>query len=152
MKRVNITGALAITLVLQAVTSSHAAAAGERFYRWIDAEGNPVNSDVPPATGVEYEVISTDSSMVRKVEADEESATADGDSDTEEKPVPEDSRRQVIEKNPEFCAQARDNLAQLDTRARIRMRDDKGEVRYLNEQERGVEREKALAAIEAYCE
>ena len=62
MKRVNITGALAITLVLQAVTGSHAAAEGERFYRWTDAEGNQVNSDVPPATGIEYEIISTDKS------------------------------------------------------------------------------------------
>jgi len=153
LKRMNVMGALALSLALQTMTGSDTIAAGDRIYRWTDAEGNQVNSDVPPPVGVAYDVISTDSSMVRSVAADEESASIGEEGQSEEKPAaPVDSRRVTIEKNPEYCAQAKNNLTQLDTRARIRLMGDDGKVRYLDEQERAVEREKALAAIEAYCE
>ena len=128
------------------------ASAGETLYRWKDERGNPVNSDRPPPIGVEYEVISTSSSMVRKVEADEGAVAL------KVKPTPGNEFEQtssdvpVVEKNPEFCERAKDNLAQIDSNARIRMRNDQGEVRYLSEEEKAAEREKALTSIEAYCE
>jgi hypothetical protein len=157
LKYVNITGAVALALVLLG-QGGVCAAAEDNLYRWTDEQGNQVNSDVPPPAGVEYEVLSTSSSMVRSVETGEEKAArseqaaGSGPGKPSEPKVYEDDRRITIEKNPEYCAQARDNLAQLDTRARIRMRDDQGEVRYLDEDERALEREKAIAAIEAYCE
>jgi hypothetical protein len=146
--------ALALVATLLALAAS-AGAAGEVLYRWVDERGNQVNSDRPPPSGIEYETISTSSDMVRTVETEGEEAAP-----TASKPAPgkekeavyEDTRRVVIEKNPEYCAQAKNNLEQIDTTARIRLREANGEWRYLSMEERAVEREKALAAIDAYCE
>lgn len=151
MKQVNITKALGLCSILLLFGTS-AAVSAETLYRWIDDKGNQVNSDRPPPTGIEYEVISTSSSMVRKVDSEEGAVPKTVNSSPGNQFESEQTEQRVIEKNPEYCARARDNLAQLDTRARIRMRDDNGEVRYLNEDERALERDKALAAIEAYCE
>jgi hypothetical protein len=90
--------------------------------------------------------------MVRKVEADE------GAVPLSVKPTPSNdfdqtnANKPVIEKNPEFCERAKDNLKQIDSHARIRMRNDQGEVRYLSDEEKAAEKEKALSSIEAYCE
>jgi hypothetical protein len=151
LKRVNITGALVLVTVVLTLMGSYASA-GQTLYRWTDERGNPVTSDRPPPTGVEYEVISTDSSMVRQVDSEE------GAVPLKVKPTPSNNFEQVntknptIEKNPEYCARAQDNLLQLDTHARIRLRNDQGEVRFLNVEEKITEREKALASIETYCE
>jgi hypothetical protein len=151
LKRVNNTGALVLVMAVLTLLGTYASA-GQTLYRWIDERGNPVNSDRPPPTGVEYEVISTSSSMVRKVESDEGAVPLKVKPTESNKFEPVNTKKTAIEKNPEYCARAQDNLVQLDTRARIRLRNDQGEVRYLNEEERAAEREKALAAIETYCE
>jgi len=151
LKHVNITGALVLAATVLTLWGAYASA-GQTLYRWIDEQGNPVNSDRPPPTGVEYEVISTSSSMVRKVESDEgavplkvkPTVSNDFDAVNTEKPP--------IEKNPEYCARAQDNLAQLDSHARIRLRNDQGEVRFLSDEERAAERQKAISAIETHCE
>jgi hypothetical protein len=149
LKRLIITGSLILVALLLPLSG---ASAGETLYRWLDNRGNPVNSDRPPPKGVEYEVISTSSSMVRKVDSDEGAvplevkSTASNDFEEVNTSTPR------IEKNPEFCARARDNLTQIDSSARIRLRNDQGEARYLSEEEKLAEREKAVSAIEVYCE
>jgi hypothetical protein len=149
LKRLIITGSLILAALLLPLSG---ASAGETLYRWLDDRGNPVNSDRPPPKGVEYEVISTSSSMVRKVESDEGAvplevkSTASNDFEEVNTSTPR------IEKNPEFCQRAQDNLTQLDTHARIRLRNEEGEIRYLDEEEKAAERQKALDAIEAFCE
>ena len=40
------------------------------LYRWKDSQGNMVMSDRQPPAGTEYEAISTDSSVVRRVEGE----------------------------------------------------------------------------------
>jgi hypothetical protein len=126
-------------------------AAGEVYYRWSDERGNPVHSDRPPPKGTDYEVITTGSGFRREVDAEE------GAVPLEVKPTPSNNfvpikEENTIKKNPEFCARARDNLTQLDTKARIRARNEQGEVRYLNDEEKENERKKAQEAISAYCE
>jgi hypothetical protein len=149
LKRLIITGSLILAVLLLPLSG---ASAGETLYRWLDDRGNPVNSDRPPPKGVEYEVISTSSSMVRKVESDEGAvplevkSTASNDFEEANTSTPR------VEKNPEFCQRAQDNLTQLDSHARIRLRNDQGEVRFLSEEEKTIERKKALASIETYCE
>lgn len=127
------------------------AAAGEVYYRWVDERGNPTHSDRPPPKGTDYEVITTGSGFKRQVDAEE------GAVPLEVKPTPSNNfvpikAESTIKKNPEFCARARDNLTQLDTKARIRARNAQGEVRYLNDEEKENERKKAQDAITAYCE
>ena len=150
MKRVTIT-ALVIGLAASALCGSQANAE-RNLYRWTDEQGNQVNSDRPPPVGIQYEVISTSSSMVRKVDPEEGAVPPKVKPTPSDQFEPVDTAKPAVEKNPEYCATAKDNLTQLDTRARIRLRDDQGEVRYLNDAERALEREKAIAAIEAYCE
>lgn len=126
-------------------------AAGEVYYRWVDDRGNPTHSDRPPPKGTDYEVITTGSNFKREVDATE------GAVPLEVKPEPGNEFDVVkesteVKKNPEYCARAQDNLAQLDTRARIRARNEQGEVRYLSEEEKAAEREKAQEAINIYCD
>jgi hypothetical protein len=150
LKRTTITGALILATALLTF-SSFGAHAGAVVYRWKDAAGNPVNSDRPPPQGTDYEVISTTSSMVRPVDAQEGAVplqvkpTANNDF----KPVEAD--KPAVEKNPEYCQRAKDNLLQIDSHGRIRLRDDQGEVRYLTEEEKEAERKNALDAMKVFC-
>jgi hypothetical protein len=151
LKRATITGALILATALLTL-SSFGANNGEVVYRWKDAQGNPVNSDRPPPQGTEYEVISTSSSMVREVDP------AEGAVPLKVKPTvsndfnPVEAKKPAVEKNPEYCARARDNLVQLDSHARIRLRNDQGEIRYLTEEEKTAERKKAEDIIKVHCE
>ncbi|MCR9106138.1 MAG: DUF4124 domain-containing protein [Gammaproteobacteria bacterium] len=125
--------------------------AGDVYYRWIDERGQPVHSDRPPAQGTQYEVVSTGSSLKRVVEADEGAVPAEVEPSVSNRFEATDQAA-TIEKNPEFCQRARDNLVQLDGNGRIRLRDDQGDLYYLNEEQIAAERQKALDAIDAYCE
>ena len=144
------TGVFAVTTALLILLASYATA-DQTLYRWKNERGNPVNSDRPPPAGIEYEVISTGSSLVRKVGANE------GAVPLNVKPTPSNDFEQVdtaepkTQKNTLYCERARDNLEQIDTHARIRMRNDQGEVYYLSEEQKTAEKEKTLAAIKAYC-
>jgi len=126
-------------------------AAAEVLYRWVDERGDPVHSDRPPPAGIDYEVISTGSSLVRPVDA------AEGAVPLEVQPTPSndfepvDTELVVQKKNPEFCARARENLEVLNTHARIRVRNDQGELRYIDEEEKQERREKAQKAIDENC-
>jgi hypothetical protein len=126
--------------------------AGQNIYRWVDARGNQVNSDRPPPQGIKYEVISTQSSLVRPVDADEGAVPAKVEPTPDNEFEPVDTAKPKVLKNPEYCKRAQENLATLDTHAQIRMRDEKGEVRYLSDDEVQVERNKALETIKLNCD
>ena len=150
MKSTITTGVFAVTTALLILLASYATA-DQTLYRWKNERGNPVNSDRPPPAGIEYEVISTGSSLVRKVDANEGAVPLNVE------PTPSNDFEQVetaepkTQKNTLYCERARDNLEQIDTHARIRMRNDQGEVYYLSEEQKTAEKEKTLAAIKAYC-
>lgn len=151
MTRAKKTFALLVTtaVIVFGYTST---ASAETYYRWVDDRGQPVHSDRPPPKGTEYEVVSTDTSLIRSVEADA------GAVPKKVKPTPSNEFEQVetkapmMEKNSEYCARARENLALIDRSPRIKLRDDQGEVRFLDDAERAVERQKALDGIAAHCE
>jgi hypothetical protein len=143
---------IAATAIIM-LTGSLNTSAGTNHYRWVNERGDPVHSDRPPPKGVDYEVITTGSGLTRQVDAEEGAVPAEV--------VPRvgnefeqvnNEQSQAVQKNPEACQRARDNLTQLDSRARIRLRDDQGEVRFLSAEEKSAEREKAVNAIGAYCD
>jgi len=146
-----ITRALVLVTALLTLSSFYASA-DRVVYRWKDDAGNQVNSDRPPPQGVDYEVVSTSSSFVREVDAEEGVVPLEvaPTADTETKPVATSTPQ--IEKNPEHCKTARDNLQTLDSHARIRLRDEQGEYRYIDEDEKQQQRKLALDAIKAFCE
>lgn len=122
------------------------------MYRWVDDRGNPVNSDRPPPKGVDYQVISTNSSMVRPVDAEEGAVPLQVKPSPSNDFDPVDASPPKIEKNPEYCQRARENLETLDLNVRIQMRNEEGEVYFLTEDERAIQRKKALDSIEVNCE
>jgi len=152
LKSVNITSALLIALATLPLASSFAVA-GANVYQWTDERGNQVNSDRPPPAGIKYEVISTQSSLVREVDEEEGAVPPVVKPSPANQFEPVDTAKPAVpEKNPEYCKVAKDNLFLLDTQPRVRMPNAQGEMRILNEEERAAERDKAMAAIESYCE
>ena len=152
MKRKNY---VSLSIVLTAVlgTASLYSAADNTYYRWSDDRGNPVHSDRPPPEGIDYEVVSTGSSLVRRVSAEEGAVPAV----TEPTPgnefeTTETAMAEAPKKNAEYCERAKANLNSLDTNARIRVRDDKGDYRYLSNEEKDTERGIARDLIAVHCE
>ena len=144
---------LYLVLATTLATVSLANAAASTYYRWNDERGNPVHSDRPPPEGIEYEVVSTGSSFIRRVGADEGAVPASTD------PVPGnefDPVRAIVanapKKNPEYCQRARDNLQTLNSTARIRVRNEQGEYRFLDQEEVATEKAKAVDSIAVHCE
>jgi hypothetical protein len=133
-----------------------AALAEKGYYKWMDPKGNPQHSDRPPPTGVEYEFISTDTGLSRRVSAEESRTRANPDTDNAPPPTggapadTGDSDQVAIEKDPALCDQARANLDTLQSKARVRIRDDQG-IRYLTEEEKEVQRQKARDLIAVHC-
>lgn len=156
-------GALALALSLGLVAGLGATAqAADSYYRWKDERGNLVVSDRPPATAIEYEVFSTGSNRFRRVAPGEgavppETRSRPGnrfeasDSGDSEEPMETVAVEVLPEKNPEICERARQNLQTLETAARIRVRDEQGELRYLTEDEIDTQRQNAMDNIDVHC-
>ena len=124
----------------------------ETYYRWIDERGHAVHSDRPPPEGVDYEVISTGSRFIRAVDSEEGAVPLDIEPSVGNEFEQLDSSPPKIEKNPEFCQRAMDNLEVIDSSVQIQMRDDSGDLRDLTEEEREVQRKKAEDTIAIHCE
>ena len=125
---------------------------GQTFYRWTDERGQTVHSDRPPPRGVKYEVISTRSSLVREVDADVGAVPLEVAPSVSNNFDAVDTNSTIIDKNPEFCQRARDNLDALDSGVQIQMRDKNGELRAITEDERAIQRRKATDTIAIHCE
>lgn len=130
--------------------------ASSTYYRWKDERGRLVVSDRPPPDeGVDYEVVSPDSTLIRRVMPGQGAVPPEVDPrpGNEFNPVDTQEQVSVAKKNPEMCARARSNLETLNTAARIRVRDSQsGELRYLTEEEKESQREKARSIVKDHCE
>jgi hypothetical protein len=144
--------ACALTAIAMMAYSSYSAASGNDYYRWVDDRGNPVHSDRPPPKGTPYEVVSTGSKLVRQVDPSEGAVPA-----TTEPTVGNDfeqvnTAKPKIQKNPEQCKRAQENLETLNTKVRIQIRNDQGELRPLSEEEKDAQRKQATEAIAVHCD
>jgi hypothetical protein len=142
----------ATALIILALSSA-GAQAGETYYRWQDASGTTVNSDRPPPAGTDYDVITTDSSSIHQVNNAESVPPKQStplDSKLEGEPV--SARTPAPPKDQKACEHARQNLQTLNTSARIRVPDGNGNYRYLNEDEKAVQRNNAEAVIAKNCD
>ncbi|MFK7831575.1 MAG: DUF4124 domain-containing protein [Congregibacter sp.] len=144
------------TVLLIGLSSAQDADAQTTYYRWKDAQDKLVVSDRPPPDNtIEYDVVSQRSTLVRRVKPGEGAVPA------ETTPRPGNEFEQVdtrlpeietVEKNPERCARAKENIATLDGYARINIRDpDTGELRYISEEEKDIQRRKAQVIIRVHC-
>jgi hypothetical protein len=147
-----LSSAVATAVVLLSL-SGLASAAGGTYYRWVDATGTEVNSDRPPPAGIEYETIATSTNQeVEKIPGEETTAPEGEPAQTGEAGRETSPAQSAAIKDPEACKIAQQNLETLNSHARIRMPDEEGNFRYLNEDEKAAERVKAEAAIEQNCE
>ena len=141
-------------LVTFGLTPGLVATAGD-MYRWSDNNGNPVISDRPPPPGVPYTLIDADR-YGAKANAVSSVANSDKVGAKNSEPMDTDAMNEVgvtsnttpkVEKRPELCAQAKDNIFKLETFPRIRTTDDDGTVRFMSEKE--IEGQLATAKLVA---
>lgn len=132
--------------------SNLSAASGNDYYRWVDDRGNPVHSDRPPPMGTPYEVVSTGSKLVRQVDASEGAVPATTEPTVGNEFEQVNKNKTPIKKNPEQCKRARDNLETLNTKVRIQIRNDQGEIRPLSDEEKEEQRKQATDAISVHCD
>jgi len=148
--------AILVCLIVGSATLGPSALAEKGYYKWMDAKGNPQHSDRPPPAGVEYEYVSTDTGLRRRVSAEESRANeaarnAPGTPTDDDEPTQTAAEDQVlVEKDPALCDQARANFDTLQSKARVRIRDDDG-IRYLTEEEKDVQRKRAQDLIAHHC-
>lgn len=133
-------------------TTACIVSANETHYRWLDERGNPVHSDRPPPSGVEYEVISTKSGFKRMVPGAVGAVPLEVEPrvGNEFQPVPK--RTEEVRKNPEICEIARKNLETLNTFARVQVKNDQGDIEYLSDEEKEAQRSEAEALIQQHCD
>jgi hypothetical protein len=120
--------------------SSVESPADANYYRWVDDSGAAVHSDRPPPEGIEYEMISTSSNLIRTVSLEDDVV-----------PVNSEESSQSA-KNPELCKRATTNLESLTNSDKVKVRNDEGEVRFLSPEEIIVQRQTAKAQLSVYCE
>lgn len=126
--------------------------AGE-IYRWNDANGNPVVSDRPPPAGIPYTTVG------RKFGTKTNSAPTQTASDeSEAPPVAEPIQADVAQErpvelvqDPALCERAKERIFTLETFARVRFTDTDGEVKYLSDEMRADELERANEIKKIHC-
>lgn len=151
MKRVITNCLLTVSCAAFVITP---ALAGKNYYRWVNERGNVVHSDRPPPKGTDYEVVSTISTQRRQVAADEGAVPADAETpkkNAEAAPAVPRLEPSII-KDPAKCEAARANLEKLNSKARIRMRNEEGEMYFLTPEQQQQQRQRAQDAIDAHCE
>lgn len=131
------------------------------LYRWNDAEGNPVVSDRPPSPGTPYTTLNGKKYGAGVNAPGKPSSGAQSPSRTGNQPEnkvassapgPQSGDGNVvIEKRPELCTQAKDNIFKLETFPRMRVKDDDGEVRFMTDEEREKQLATAKKVAEANC-
>ena len=127
--------------------------AGEAHYRWTDQWGNPVHSDRPPPKGIDYEVVESGTSLVRRVNSAEGVVPAEVEPSIDNQFQQIDTGKvETVEKNPEYCKRAQDNLHALSTSARIRMRDEDGEPYLMGQEEKEAMMKDAQDVIDMHCD
>jgi hypothetical protein len=123
------------------------------YYRWTDQYGNVQHSDRPPPAGTKYDFI-----LVNTGHGSQPATPPAAEPASEPLPAPAATpaanapEQLTVEKNPAFCEQARSNLETLNTRARIRLKGEDGEYRYLTPEEKQEQRQRAIDMIAIHCE
>jgi hypothetical protein len=140
-------------LFLIVAGSSVESPADANYYRWQDPEGNPIHSDRPPPAGIDYEVVSTESTFSRAIAAQEGAVPLDLDSTIDSEFAQNASANSgKYQQDPALCEIARTNLDLLTNSEKVKTRNAAGEVRYLTPEEMEVGRQTATAQISVYCE
>ena len=140
------------------------------IYKWVDEQGNvqyssekPKNAEAekvrvntqPPVDKSTYSRPGRDEA---KSEGDAKANTKDAkDAKDDKTKTPAEKRKEAAKKaesdklKKEMCDEARQNLAAIENNARVRIEDDKGEVRYLEEKEVDSRKKSEQERVNKYC-
>jgi hypothetical protein len=128
------------------------------YYRWKDDKGQFQATQQPPADRAS-EFVRTSTGTASQAGADEAApanapASAPGapgaaTGDAAKKPT---GLQGVPNKDPEKCKQAQDAQSVLNSHARIREKDEKGEYRFLAAEEIADQKRLASESVDVYCE
>lgn len=131
-------------------------AAPQGYYRWKDDKGQFQATQQPPADRPSEFVRTSTGTASQTGESDQPVPAGAGDSDNNApagtaaaKPA---TLQAIPNRDPEKCRQAQDTQAVLNSHARIREKDDKGEYRYLTAEEIADQKKLAAESIGIYCE
>ena len=148
---------LALCVLCALAFLASGAAGASKVYRWTDERGKLVIADRPPEdSAIPYDIVDTGGTGLRRVPAAPAEAPA---TQTAANPQPsaggeggDESVGEGLEKDPDICRAARNNLDSLQGLARVRMKGPDGEFYYLTEEDKEREREQARRLIEMHCE
>ena len=143
-----------------ALALSHPAPANTT-YRWMDQNGNPVLSDRPPEAAVPYTEVEVGGGSRRYPrptgindpdvnESDAASASSTALSSPSAASPP--THIEIMSPQPDLCDQAQDNIFKLETFPRMRVQEEKGEVRFMTDEERSVQLATAFRVRDANCD
>lgn len=136
--------------------SSNAVLAG-KIYKWTDAQGNVHYGSEKPADA-EAEKMKVDTSTTGvdtgaealdnlKQQVDDEAERIKEEGIPEQPPVPSLPMKEVKKR----CQAARQDLATIQSRGQLKERNEKGEVRYVSEEEKQRRITSAKKQIREYC-
>ena len=152
--------AVAATLLAGTLAGVNASSTAATLYRWTDANGTPVISDRPPPKGTDYTTLDSrrygTSGSIQAPKpagnaAKPEAASSQSSSQTIPRVGAQSNAATVVEKRPDLCEQARDNIFKLETFPRIRTTDDDGTVRFMSEEEIAGQLATAKVVADANC-
>lgn len=126
------------------LVSSQASAIAEKVYKWTDEKGQTHYSQHPPFN-TQTEVLKTQTGHSDPVDY---KAT----SETKDKVEAKAESNTAPPKDKERCENARQNIEALKTHARIRIKGDNGEYRYLTPDEHQQKVDEANKAMKESCD
>ena len=116
----------------------------EKVYTWTDSKGTVHFGERPPKNV---------KATLMKTRTGHSDPTPAQTAAAQPKPAPEAANNaQPSRKNPERCAQARDNLAMLNSVARIKTVNAEGVTVYLTEEDKTTQRTISQQIIDEACE
>lgn len=154
LKRPLFFSVLGLCLVAALLVSGSAEAG--KVFRWVTSDGTVHYGEHPPQ-GVAATQMSTTTGKPSKQSSSRERVEPGEDSGKEAAPEQDSESTAAApasvkpKKDKGVCERARYNLKVLDERARIRQTDENGEERYLSEEEKNKQKEKAREAIKTFC-
>ena len=136
---------------------SSAAVLAEKIYKWTDAEGKVhYGSEKPADADAEKMKVNTDKTGVEsgaaalddlKQQVDDEAEKIKEEGIPAQPPVPSLSMKEVKKR----CQAAKQDLATIQSRGQLRERDEKGEVRYVSDEEKQRRIKSAKQQVREYC-
>ncbi|MGI1678791.1 MAG: DUF4124 domain-containing protein [Cellvibrionaceae bacterium] len=143
---------LLISAITLSCIASTPAIAAKNYYKWTDANGvTHYSAQRPNGTEAETVVIKGGRTTTSSSQGNQPAPKPTGNTDaTEPTTVAEKEKTQDL-KDPTRCKAAKENVETIKNHARIRVKDDNGEYRYLDEQEKTKRLNNAQQAIKESC-